>query len=79
MSVIISQIFESPRGQTELSADLSGLTFSDMVSEVKQFFSASLVVKCDILKQIDEYNTVKESPAKIHEPNRELEEVMVLS
>ncbi len=79
MSVIISQVFESPRGPTELSADLTGLTFSDMVSEVKQFFTASLVVKCDILKQNEEFTKIQESSVTIPENHRECEEVMVIS
>jgi len=79
MSVTITVSFETSRGQAKLSADLTGMNFTEMTSEVKQFFTAALVVRCDILKQNEESQKIQESVITPVEHHPELEEVMVIS
>lgn len=79
MSVIVTLSFKTTRGRAKLSADLTGMNFTEMTTEVENFFTAALAMGSSIRKQKDEFQKFPIPATNPVQMEHQQEEIMVIS
>ncbi len=79
MSVTVTLSFKTSRGQAKLSADLTGMNFTEMTTEVENFFTAALAMDSGIRKQKEEFQKFSIPAINPVQMEHQQEEIMVIS